>query len=280
MSVRLSSERWGDGPLPAVLLHGFTGSAASFDHLRKLLSPALSVVALNLPGHGGSPVAVNGGSAWEATVDSVATSLARAHGGPAHLIGYSMGARVALAVALRHPELVRTLVLESGTAGIRAAPLRAERVAQDEALAQLLEREGVPAFVARWEETTVLAELRKLPADLIVSLRARRLAQSAAGLAWSLRMLGAGAQPDLWPALRSLRARTLLLHGAKDDKFRALAEKMALRIPDATLREIRGAGHSPNLERPALYAAALLDFVAAAQSATAPTLQISPGSQP
>ena len=267
MSVALAMHRWGDGAQPAVLLHGFTGSASSFDHLKPLLGPALRVAALDLPGHGKSPIAVNGGGAWESTLDSIAEAIDRAHGGPAHLIGYSMGARLALGVALRHPHLVTRLVLESGTAGVRGEQARAERLAQDQQLAALLDREGVPAFIARWEENDLLAGLRKLPAALAEPLRARRLSQSAAGLGWALRMLGPAAQPDLWRELRSLRAPTLLLHGSRDDKFRALAEKMALRIPEAALHELRGAGHTPHLERPRDYAAALLEFLAPAAGA-------------
>jgi 2-succinyl-6-hydroxy-2,4-cyclohexadiene-1-carboxylate synthase len=297
MSIALAMHCWGEGSEPAVLLHGFTGTGAAFDHLRPLLGGALRVAALDLPGHGNSPLALNGGSAWETALDSIADAIDRAHGGPAHLVGYSMGARLALGVALRHPAAVRSLVLESGTAGVRGegdrraggatdrGPLggeaaRAERLALDGALADLLDREGVAAFVARWEENDVLAGLRKLPPALAADLRARRLAQSAAGLGWALRQLGQASQPDLWPELRGLRARTLLLHGSRDDKFRAYAERMALRIPDATLHEVRGAGHTPHLEKPQAFAAALLAFIAPAARAGDISIAASTGSSP
>ena len=267
MAVKLAMQRWGDGAAPAVLLHGFTGTAAAFDHLRPLLGGALRVAAVDLPGHGASSIALNGGAAWEATLDAIADAIDRAHGGPAHLIGYSLGARLALGVALRHPRSVRKLVLESGSPGLREEAERTERRAHDAELAALIEREGLPAFVARWEESGTLAGLRALPPEAQATLRARRLAQSPAGLAWSLEALGVGTQPDLWPALRTLQAPTLLLHGARDDKFRATAERMALRIPDCALREIRGAGHTPHLERPHLTAAAWLEFLQASPTA-------------
>jgi 2-succinyl-6-hydroxy-2,4-cyclohexadiene-1-carboxylate synthase len=246
-----------------VLLHGFTGSGAAFDHLEPLLGSALRAVAIDLPGHAGSPAAGPAGAGWTATVDAVAAAIVRAHGGPAHLVGYSMGARIALAVALRYPRLLRSLVLESGTAGLRRAAERDERRAQDGALADSIERDGVAAFVDRWEQTDVLASQSRLPPELGAALRARRLAQSAAGLAWALRELGQGAQPDLWPELRKLDVRALLLYGSRDDKYRSCAERLALKLPHATLHEIRGAGHSPHLERPQLFAAALTDFISA-----------------
>ncbi len=260
MAVKLAQRRWGEGPTPVVFLHGFTGSAAAFDHLEPLLGRAVSALALDLPGHGASAPAPNGGSGWDATVDAVIDALDRAESGPAHLVGYSMGGRLALAVALRAPAKLRSLVIESGSPGLRDEPERAARRASDEELAQSIERDGIAAFVARWEASEVLASLQRLPEDVRDGLRARRLAQRPAGLAWALRALGLGAQPDLWPQLRALPVRTLLVHGARDDKFRATSERMALRIPDASLREIRGAGHAPHLERPHLYTAALLDF--------------------
>jgi 2-succinyl-6-hydroxy-2,4-cyclohexadiene-1-carboxylate synthase len=261
MGLTLALQLWGEGREPAVLVHGFTGAAASFDPLRTLLGTHLRVAAPDLPGHGASPVAPAGANAWDWTVERIAEVIARAHEGPAHLIGYSMGARLALAVALRFPQHVRSLVLESGTAGVRKPDEREARRAQDEALAGQLDQDGLEAFISRWEQLDVLAGLLRLPADARAALRALRLSQRPQGLSWALRALGPGAQPDLWPALAGLRTRTLLLHGARDDKFRAQAEKMALRIPDAALHEVRGAGHTPHLERPHLYAAAVLEFL-------------------
>jgi 2-succinyl-6-hydroxy-2,4-cyclohexadiene-1-carboxylate synthase len=260
MAVKLAQRRWGEGPAPVVFLHGFTGCAAAFDHLEPLLGRAVSAIALDLPGHGASPVAPNGGSGWDATIDAILDALDRAQSGPAHLVGYSMGGRLALAVALRAPEKLRSIVIESGSPGLRDDAERAARRASDEELAQSIERDGIAAFIARWEQSEVLASLQRLPQDARDALRARRLEQKPAGLAWALRSLGLGAQPNLWPQLRAVSTRSLLVHGARDDKFRATSERMALRIPDASLREIRGAGHAPHLERPHLYAAALLDF--------------------
>ena len=255
----LAARRWGRGPQPLVLLHGFTGSGAAFDHLEGPLGEQVSASAPDLPGHGGSPVpaAAPGRDAFSAAADVVALTLAASFAGPVHLAGYSMGARLALAVALEHPELVKSLVLESGGAGLASPSVRAERRAADEELARSLEREGLRAFLARWEETPVLAELKRLSPEVQQALRARRLGNAAVGLAWALRNLGQGAQPSYWPRLSALRVPVLLLHGARDAKFAALAGALAGLIPGARLQAIDGAGHTPHLERPEAYAAAL-----------------------
>ena len=263
----LAARRWGNGPLPLLLLHGFTGSGASFDHLEPCLSGLVSASAPDLPGHGGSPVLspVAGRDAFSAAADTVARTIAASFGGPVHLAGYSMGARLALAVALEHPKAVRSLLLESGGAGLASPTVRAERREADEALARLLEREGLRAFLERWKETKVLAGLKLLPPEVQAALRARRLTQAPQGLAWALRALGQGAQPSYWPRLGELQVPVLVLHGANDKKLAAVAARLAGLIPQARLQSIPGAGHPPHLEQPKAYAAALRGHL---QSAT------------
>ena len=291
MVVTLPLRRWGRGPEPLLFVHGFTGTGAAFDHLEPLLGAHVSAAAVDLPGHGACAPPTDKSFGWNETVEAIASALDRAHGGPAHLAGYSLGARLSLAVALRYPRLVRSLLLESGSPGLHKPEDRAARTAGDAELAAQIERDGTAAFVDRWEKADVLSGLQKLPTALGAALRARRLAQSPAGLAWSLRKLGTGSQPDLWPALRDLRTPALLVHGSRDDKFRAFAEKMALRIPDANLREIRRTGHAPHLEAPAGFAAAVLDHLAARRAqahaeaahgapATRDSIEATTGSQP
>ncbi|MFL5249759.1 MAG: 2-succinyl-6-hydroxy-2,4-cyclohexadiene-1-carboxylate synthase [Myxococcales bacterium] len=234
------------------LLHGFTGSGRSFDHLRERLDARFHVIAPDLPGHGTSPDATG----WDDALDSLAKALGPS---PLCLAGYSMGARLALAYALRFPDRVRALVLESGSPGIAGDDERAGRKFEDEALATFAEREGVEAFVARWEQHPTLASLRDLPEPLAATLHERRLRNRALGLASALRHLGAGAQPSLWEELPTLRAKTLLVAGERDPKFRAIAQSMARAIPDARLRLFARAGHAPHLESPDEYAEALLD---------------------
>jgi 2-succinyl-6-hydroxy-2,4-cyclohexadiene-1-carboxylate synthase len=250
--VTLASTTWGSGA-PLVLLHGFTGAGTAFDHLREGLGARFRVTAPDLPGHGNSPEATG----WDDALEELRDALPRE---PFFLAGYSMGARLALAFALRHPASVRALVLESGSPGIADPAERDRRREEDAQLAALALREGVAAFVARWEEHPTLSGLRDLPAPLASALRERRLRSSAAGLASALRHLGAGAQPPLWDELPRLRTPALLLAGENDARFREIARRMAERIPAARLRLLPGCGHSPHLEAPARYAEAIAGF--------------------
>lgn len=253
MVLTLARRTSGAGAWPLVLLHGFTGSRDSFAGLEALLGDRVRLTALELPGHGGD--APPAGMTWQDTVASIAASLDQ---GPVHLAGYSLGARLALAVALQHPHLVLSLTLESGSAGLRTRGEQAARRSEDEELAQRIEREGVAAFVERWERHPVLEGLTRLPPHLQEELRAQRLGASPQGLAWALHALGQGAQPSLWDELPGLRVPTLLIHGALDARYSALARELAAQLPRSVRYEVPSAGHTPHLEQAPLFAAALL----------------------
>jgi 2-succinyl-6-hydroxy-2,4-cyclohexadiene-1-carboxylate synthase len=257
----LAYECWpGNGP-PLVLLHGFTGSRRSFAHLRQRLSPHAEVVAVDLPGHGESPFGED--TTFASTLASLVALLDALGLREVDVAGYSLGARVALGLAVESGGRVRRLVMESGSPGLRRRRDRGERRQQDESLAARLESQGVEAFVERWEALPLFAGVRELPGDVQEALRARRLSSDAAGLALSLRRLGLGAQPSYWATLPRLRTPTLLLTGARDSKFTRLARRMAAELPVVWGHVFQGVGHAPHLEAPEAWAQEVCGFLSA-----------------
>jgi 2-succinyl-6-hydroxy-2,4-cyclohexadiene-1-carboxylate synthase len=246
----------GEGPR-VVLAHGFTQTLASWAPLAGRLRRRWQLVRVDLPGHGGS-------GALRADLPAAAALLGGA-GGPAAYAGYSLGGRVCLRLALDRPDLVRALVLIGASPGIEDAADRAARRAADEALARDLERDGVAAFLDRWLAGPLFATLPAGRAG-----RAERLGNSAAGLAAALRLLGAGTQEPLWARLPALAMPVLLLAGALDGKFAALAGRMAAAIgPNARVALVPGAGHAAHLERPEETGALVDGFLAEAHAGTA-----------
>lgn len=243
-----------------VLLHGFTGSAAAWEPvLEGLRAAGRRPVAVDLPGHGGRAGEV------DASAFSLASTLAdvgEVAPGPADLVGYSMGGRIALHYAAAFPTRVRRLVLESGSPGLATEEERRGRVAADEELARSIEREGVEAFVERWTALPLFATQSRLDAVTRARLRSQRLANHPASLAAALRGLGTGAIPSLWGDLGRIEAPTLLLVGTEDAKFVEIAERMAERMPNARVRFVPSAGHAVHLEQPEAWLAAVLDFLA------------------
>jgi 2-succinyl-6-hydroxy-2,4-cyclohexadiene-1-carboxylate synthase len=245
----LSTERAGQGP-PVVLVHGFTQTGRSWLPISGRLSALHAFTLVDLPGHGGSS-GVRAGL-WES-----AEQVASAAGRGAY-VGYSLGGRVSLHLALSHPELVDQLVLVGATAGLEAEAERQRRRDSDGALAERLEAEGVEPFVRWWLSQPLFATLAPGAADLDT-----RLVNTPEGLASSLRLAGLGTQEPLWGRLWQLRMPVLVMAGELDTRFAALARRLTDAIgPNAELVLVPGAGHACHLERPDAFCLTLADFLA------------------
>jgi 2-succinyl-6-hydroxy-2,4-cyclohexadiene-1-carboxylate synthase len=233
-----------------VLVHGFTQTLRSWEPVAAGLALRWQVVRVDLPGHGGSG-GVRVGFAEAARLLGEA-------GGVGVYVGYSMGGRLCLRLALDRPDLVRGLVLIGASPGIADPGGRAERREADEALARRVEREGVAAFLDGWLAGPLFASLPEAAAG-----REERLANTAEGLAYALRRLGTGAQEPLWDRLGGLAPPVLLVAGEHDAKFAGIAREMAAAIgPTAQVAVVPGAGHAVHLERPAATAELVEAFLA------------------
>lgn len=271
-TVELAGLRWevrsrGSGT-PVVLLHGFTGRGAGWGAHATALARSYRVVVLDLPGHGRSGIPADPRRAGiERSADDLATILRDLSASPAHVIGYSLGARIALRLAVAHPRSVRRLILESPSAGIADAAERADRVAADEARAARLERDGIEAFVAEWEREPVFASQASMPDARRARLHADRQRNRPAGLAASLRGAGQGAMAPLHDRLREVAAPTLVIAGALDPAGRGRAEAIARAIPGARLEIVTTAGHTPHLEAPIIFRTLATGFLEEDQAA-------------
>ena len=259
----LHSEASGDGP-PVVLVHGFTQTRRSWDPLLHRFSAAHRVIVVDAPGHGRSGNLT--GDLWQG-----AQWLGEA-GGRGAYVGYSMGGRLALHLALLRPELVTRLVLVGATAGLDTDEERRERRAADEQLAQGLERDGLEAFLERWLAGPLFATLSPEAAG-----RADRLENTVEGLATSLRLTGTGTQESLWSRLDELTMPVLLVAGERDEKFTALAHRMAEAWGGpASVRIIPDAGHACHAERPEAFVDLVLAFLDDDHAAAMPADSSSP----
>jgi 2-succinyl-6-hydroxy-2,4-cyclohexadiene-1-carboxylate synthase len=227
----------GRGPRLA-LVHGFAQTQACWGAFGDALAHDHEVCRIDAPGHGGS-------STFHAGLRTGARLIAD-QGGPATYVGYSMGGRFVLHLALANPELVRGLVLIGATAGIEDGAERAERKRVDEAMADRLEREGVDRFLDAWLAQPLFAGLGP-----DVQFREERRANTVEGLAESLRQAGTGSQDPLWGRLERISAPTLVVAGALDEKFSAAGRRIAGSIgANATFVAVPSAGHAAHLEQP------------------------------
>jgi len=254
---------------PLLLLHGFTGSAEAWGGplLQALETAGSRVAAVDLLGHGDSDAPHDAARyAMQAQLDDLEEVLDGLGVTRAVWAGYSMGARLALAAGVLRPSRVSGLVLESGSPGLASGAERAARRAADEALAARLDAADAnprarERFVDDWMALPLFATQRRLPEETRRRERQRRLAADPRGLAGSLRGFGTGAQPSLWGRLGELRVPTLLLTGALDSKFEAIADRVAELVPGATRASVPDAGHAVHLERPRAWLARVTSFL-------------------
>jgi 2-succinyl-6-hydroxy-2,4-cyclohexadiene-1-carboxylate synthase len=250
----------GGGP-PLLLLHGFTGGVRSWDEVRPQLVRSARVIAMDLIGHG---LSASPDDSRRYTLEWSArdlTSLLDAlHLERVHVLGYSMGGRVALHFALRQPERVGGLILESASPGIEHHAARQRRIQSDEALAHRLLVRGIEAFVEEWERLPLLEPAPHVSAERRAAQRAQRLSNQPIGLANSLRGMGAGQQAPLWSKLRDLRIPVSLIVGERDVRYREIASRMRRELPAGTLSTVAEAGHTVHLDQPRRF----VDLVTAA----------------
>ena len=237
-----------------VLVHGFTQTGASWAGIAGELEAEFEVVTPELPGHGRAPLPRPGSGLAEAAHFLGET------GGRSGYVGYSLGARCCLHLALDSPELVERLVLVGVQPGIVDEKERELRRQADDRLADALEAGGdaaVPAFIETWLAGPLFAHLNERQAD-----RPARLSNRAAGLAASLRTAGTGTQAPLWDRLGELEMPVLVVVGADDAKFRPVAEATAELIgANARLAVMAGCRHAACFERPDAFVALLREFL-------------------
>jgi len=238
----------GQGKPTWLFLHGFVGSAADYEQV----TPQGTRIYVDLLGFGPHMPIVTDPQRFTATQQSqdLIALLDLLALEQVNLVGYSMGARLALAMAIQYPTRVRQLFLESGTAGLADADDRAARQAADVMKAQEIESQGMAAFVAKWEQLPLFASQRELPATQQAFMHAQRVQQTATNVANSLRYFGTGAMPNYWPKLASLQVPTILITGMADTKFTLINEQMAAQIPIVTHEQVVGAGHNVHFEQP------------------------------
>lgn len=243
---------------PVVLLHGFTGSTATWSTLVPTLADRFQVITFDLPGHGKTKVDT-AKTMLECCSDMKAI-LEQLGLRKIHLLGYSMGGRTALSFAMTYPDMVESLILESASPGLADEADRKERINSDHKLAGRITRDGVESFVDFWESLPLFESQKNLPDSMQQVIREERLAQREEGLATSLRFMGSGVQPSWWDKLETLAIPVLLVVGEWDLKFIKLNKDMDYLLPQSNLVTVQKTGHAIHVEESNFFGKLVSEF--------------------
>jgi 2-succinyl-6-hydroxy-2,4-cyclohexadiene-1-carboxylate synthase len=214
------------------LVHGFTQTIRSWEPLEAKLPRDWDAQAIEVPD----------GLDFVATAGTIGV-----RGGPGTWVGYSMGGRLCLRLALDRTDLVERLVLVSTTPGIESPGEREARLASDARLVQDLERDGVEQFIDRWLSQRLFETLPR--GSAMVDDRVRR--NTVHRLAHQLRALGQAAHDPMWDRINELEMPVLIVSGQWDQAYTKIAERMGAAIgANADVVMMEKAGHALHLERP------------------------------
>lgn len=248
---------------PIVALHGFTGNGATMQPLIESVRNGRPALLVDCIGHGASDAPEHlEAYSMNSVVDQVLSVIGQQPPGSIHLVGYSMGGRIALSMAAHAPWYFASLTILSATPGLLDPIERATRHDADHALADQIEADGVEAFTDWWLAKPLFAPmLASLDEGQLAATRAQRNSSSAIGLANSLRGTGTGAMPPVWPMLGSLRSPLLTVAGALDLRYVDIAERTAAAAPFGRCVVVPDAGHALHVENAGAVSHAVAEFL-------------------
>ncbi len=241
------------------LLHGFMSDSGSMKSIGETLSGSYNLLYADLPGFGGSK-----SRKYDYDMEDVSHGLSgilqRLKLDAVHVLGYSMGGRTALSLAVLYPEKVQSLILESASPGLLDAGEKEQRLETDKKRAQKIMGD-YRKFLDEWERMGLFQSQQNLSAEAFTEQRKMREAQQPEEVADSLLKYGTGAQPSYWSGLQHLKMPVLLIAGETDKKFVDINKKMADSIENAELKIVEGAGHNIHLESAEKFDTIITEFL-------------------
>ena len=262
--VRLNYFETGEGT-PVTLLHGFTQSGRSWQETISKMPAGWRWVVPDLRGHGDTKTKPEAPCTMDACTSDLVLLWDHLGIERTHLVGYSMGGRLALHVAVHKPERLLSLLTIGAHGGLEPEAREGRRLG-DDSLAQRIEQDGLEAFVNYWTALPMFEGLERRGPSFTAQARAERMGNTVAGLAASLRGMGAGAMEPLWDRMPSVTVPCTFVAGQLDHGYVASARRLAGLVPHGRVEVVPRAGHTVHQERPEAFARVLANHLEAASS--------------
>ncbi|WP_299802801.1 2-succinyl-6-hydroxy-2,4-cyclohexadiene-1-carboxylate synthase [uncultured Shewanella sp.] len=243
------------GSPAVVFLHGFLGSKEDWQEIIEQLADDFFCVSIDLPGHGGNGIDDSNSlklptPGFIPCAELIHTTLEQLNVSQYHLVGYSLGGRIALHLARLYPQALLSLTLESCHPGLQELDARTERKANDMAWAQKLQTLPIKDFLALWYQQAVFSDLTKTEREHLIDKRAHN---QPLMLGNCYRATSLAEQEDLWDTPSLLPISSHFIAGHQDHKFMALAKRWQQQQP-LLLHSIEASGHNVHLAAPQAFA--------------------------
>lgn len=251
-----------NSPDRVFFLHGFTGSSKDWDEIIPSINSSFHSISVDLTGHGktSSPNDITYYSPQGIT-EQLLKVVDHFSNDKVILCGYSMGGRAALNFAVKYPEKIKGLILESSSPGIKDNVLRKKRIKSDEELAGFIQQSSIEEFVDYWMNLDLFNTQRRFSNKKLTEIRKSKLRNNRTGLANTLLGFSTGIMEPLFDKLKLINAKTLLISGELDTKFTEINSKIVNKFSNAEHVIIKNAGHNTHLEKPGDFVKAVNMFL-------------------
>jgi 2-succinyl-6-hydroxy-2,4-cyclohexadiene-1-carboxylate synthase len=251
-----------NGKVPAILyLHGFLGCGNDWSEIVRRLGGDFAHLRVDLPGHWmpASSLPLEYYS-MPGCAELIVSLLDHLRIERCHLVGYSMGGRLAFYLLTHYSGRFLSAVIESASPGLKTEAERAIRKQQDQIWIERLQEQAIDGFLDDWYAQPLFSTIDKTT-DRFKEMMERRRPHDSEALALSLLHMGSGVMPSLWDKLPRITVPLLFVTGERDEKYCALAQEMSHLCPHAQVAIIANAGHNTHFERPEAFGEAVVQFL-------------------
>ncbi|MEM9409618.1 MAG: alpha/beta fold hydrolase [Planctomycetota bacterium] len=226
------------------------GHPSDWDLVRESITRALPQVKT-------SAVSIKPAKDWDSGIRNIAESIQSG----SILVGYSMGARLALSIAIQFPNLLKGLVFISGNPGLESSEEKKTRSINDQQIAKQLDSQPLEIFLKKWYQQPIFDSMDETIRSSEVD---RKLCQNQPKIwAENLHAYSVARQPNNWPLLGTLSIPVLVLAGQDDEKYKKFAERIGSEVSSQNIKIeiIPNCGHIIHREQPEWFCQSIIKWV-------------------
>jgi len=231
---------------PILFLHGFSGSSDCWKNIRREIN--LPTIAIDIPGHNKSYfLNLNEDYNYKDFRTELFLILNEINVKKVHLLGYSMGGRLAISFTQKYPELVKSLILESSTLGLVSHDEKEIQIEKDNELLNIINN-SMTDFITHWSQNPLFLNQEKRNSEDFNKLNNNRLKHNKEQLSKSLSSFTKANMPAFIEAFATFDCPVFLINGKDDTKYIKINRDMMKIHKKAKQFIINNSSHNVHLE--------------------------------